>query len=320
MTGTVYALVFRNTGARSCVLEGWPKVTVRGPDPLTGMHAVDGSASGGWGPIAATRVVLPPGADAAADVQISYPPTAIACRTPIWSVTPPGGGRSTILPEAAASPGHPQPAGPATLCGDGRIEVSAVYPGDQPVTGPYPPQPAPTTSPMFPEAAGPEPPACAASALRAQVTDTETNQEGSFVIVRLSASGPECTLRGAGVPTIRLHEANDADPMGKEFSTPASFQASRSVLVAYGRTAAAPAGLPLSQRTSAAAALLLPRADTSACGRLTSVTVYPSLAGLGPGLTVGIGGSLQVCGIPLVLGFLPPSPAGEAAGIARQAL
>ncbi len=320
MPGTVYALVFRNTAARSCVLEGWPKVTVRGPAFLTKLRASDGSTSGGWGPIEATRVVLRPGTDAAADVQIGSPATAVGCGVPTWSVTPPGGRRGTILHQAPAPLGHPQPAGPASLCADGSIEVSPVYPGDHPITSSYPPQPAPTTSPMYTEAAGPEPPVCAAAALRARVTDTETDQQGSFVLLRHSASGPECTLRGGGVPTIRLHEADGADPMGKTFPTPQSLRAGQSVLVAYGRTIAAPVGLPLSGRTSAAVTLLLPQARTSACGQLTSITIYPSADATGPGLTIGVSGALQVCGIPRVLGFLPVSPAGEAAGIAREAL
>jgi hypothetical protein len=132
-------------------------------------------------------------------------------------------------------------------------------------------------------------------------------------------SGPGCTLPGADA-TIRLHEADGADPMGKIFSTPQSAIASRSVLVTYGSTAAAPVALPLSERTSAAVALLLPRAGASACRRLTSVTIYPGSVGLGPGLSISIGGALQVCGRPLVLGFLPASPAGEAVAIVRQAL
>jgi hypothetical protein len=185
--------------------------------------------------------------------------------------------------------------------------------------GPYPPQPAPTISPLFPPVAGPEPPACAAAALRARVAGTQTSQDGSFVIFRLSVSGPACTLR-VTTATIRLHEAGGAEPVGKIFSTPQSLSASRSVLVTYGATAAAPVALPLSERTSVTVVLLLPRAGASACGQLTSVTIYPGIVGLGPGLSIGIAGALKVCGRPLVLGFLPASPAGEAVTIARQAL
>jgi Protein of unknown function (DUF4232) len=318
MQGAVYALVFRNTAARSCVIEGWPKVTVRGPTFLTRLHAIDAAASDG-GPIQVTRVTLRPGADAAATVQIGSPVNAANCAAPTWSVTPPGGRGITIVSEAPAPAGHQQPAGPTGLCADDSIEVSPVYPGDQPITGPYPPQPAPATSPLYPPAAGPEPPPCAAAALRARVTGTETSQDGSFVVLRLSVSGHGCTLRGA-VATIRLHEAGGADPMGKIFSTPKSLTASRSVLVTYGSTAAAPVALPLSEQTSAAVALLLPRAGAPACGRLTSVTIYPGSVGLGPGLNIGIGEALQVCGTPLVLGFLPASPAGVAVATARQAL
>jgi Protein of unknown function (DUF4232) len=318
MPGTIYALVFRNTAAGPCVLEGWPRVTVRAPASLTGLRVIDGSASGGFGPIRATRVVLGPGAEAAADVQIGTPADGLGCAAPTWSVTPPGDGRGTILSQAPAPLGQPEPAGPVSVCANGSVEVSPVYPGDQPMISPYPPQPAPSTSPLYSEAAGPEPPACAAAALRARVTDTVTGQQGSFIIVRLSARGRECTLRGTSAPTIRLHEAGGAEPMGKIFPTPGSQRATASVLAAYGDTITAPTALPLGGAAPVTAVLLLPRSGS--CGDLTSLTIYPGPIGLGPGRTIGIGGAVQVCGRPLVLGFLPVSPAGEAAALARQAL
>lgn len=318
MPGAIYALVFRNTAARPCVLQGWPRVMVRGSAGLTGLVVADGSGSGGFGPIQVTRVVLGPDDEAAADVQVGTPADCLGFAAPTWSITPPGGGRGTILSEAPAPLGQPEPAGPVSVCANGSIEVSPVYPGDQPITGAYPPQPAPTAPPLYPRAVGPEPPACAATALRALVTETVTGQHGSFVIVRLSASGPECTLRGGNVPTIRLHEADGAHPIGKLFPTPDSQRAAQSVLVAYGATIAAPVALPLSGTMQAAAVLLLPQ--SGACGVLTAITIYPGPVGLGPGRTIGIDGAVQVCGRPLVLGFLPVSPAGEAAALARQAL
>ncbi len=90
------------------------------------------------------------------------------------------------------------------------------------------------------------------------------------------------------------------------------------MLVAYGDTITAPTALPLGGAEPVTAVLLLPRSGS--CGDLTSLTIYPGPIGLGPGRTVGIGGAVQVCGRPLVLGFLPVSPAGEAAALARQAL
>lgn len=106
---------------------------------------MDGSSSGGWEPIEATQVALRPGAAAAADVQIGYPPTALGCVAPTWSVTPPGGGRATSLHEGPVRHG-PLPAGPADVCADASIEVSPVYPGDQPRIAPYPPAWAPGAS------------------------------------------------------------------------------------------------------------------------------------------------------------------------------
>lgn len=308
MQGMVYALVFGNASGRSCVLDGWPRVTVRGSALLARLRVVDGTGSGGFGQIEATRVVLRPGASAAADVQIGYPPTALGCATPTWSVTPPGGGRTAVLH------GHDSRAGPLDLCADASIEVSPVFPGDQPRTSGYPPQAVPTPSPLYSEAAGPEPPACAGTALRAVVTDTQTDRQGSFVVLRLSAAGGECTLRDGGLPVIRLHEASGAGPVGKEFPARQSLKAAQSVPVEYGSHI----GVPLGGQAAVAAVLLLPRGG--ACGRLVSVTIYPGAGTIGTGLTVGVGGALPVCGRPLVLGLLPVSPAGQVTAIARAAL
>jgi len=78
--------------------------------------------------------------------------------------------------------------------------VSPVYPGDQPRIAPYPPPAVPTPSPLYSEAAGPEPPECAGAALRARVTDTGTGRQGSFVILRVGVRGGDCTLRDDGLP------------------------------------------------------------------------------------------------------------------------
>jgi len=314
MPGMIYALVFRNTSGRSCVLDGWPRVTVRGSALVARLRVLDGSGSGGFGPIEATRVVLRPGGAAAADVQIGYPPTALGCVAPTWSVTPPGIGRATSLHEGPVRHG-PLPAGPVDVCADASIEVSPIYPGDQPLTGVYPPQAVHSSSPPGSEGARPEPPACAGTALRARVTDTGTDRQGSFVILRVGVRGGDCTLRDGGLPVMRLNEASGGTgPVGKAFPTSQSQKATQSLLVMYGGKM----GLPLSAQTAVAAVLLLPRGG--ACGRLVSVTIYPGAIALGSGLTVGVSGGLEVCGRPLVLSLLPVSPASEAANLARAAL
>ncbi len=314
MPGMVYALVFRNTSGHSCAMDGWPRVTVRGSAPVARLRVVDGSGSGGFGPIEATRVVLRPGAAAAADVAIGYPPTALGCVAPTWSVTPPGGGRATSLHAGPVRHG-PLPAGPVDVCADASIGVSPVFPGDQPRIGAYPPQAVPSSSPLYSEGAGPEPPACAGTALRARVTDTGTDRQGSFVILRVGVRGGDCTLRDGGLPVLRLNEASGGTgPVGKAFPTPQSLKATQSLLVAYGGKV----GLPLSGRTEVAAVLLLPLGG--ACGKLASVTIYPGAAAMGAGLTVGVGGGFAVCGLPLVLGLQPGSLAGEMANLARAAL
>ena len=311
MSGVLYALVFRNTSGLSCVIDGWPRVTVRGSALLARLRIADPSTAF---PIEATQVVLRPGAAAAADVSIGYPPTALGCAAPTWSVTPPGGGRPTVLHEGPVTHG-PLPAGPVSLCADARIAVSPVFPGDKPRVNPYPPQAVPSPSPLYSEAAGPEPPECTGTALRARVTDTGTDRQGSFVILRVGVRGGDCTLRDGGIPVIRLNEAaSGTSPVGKEFPTPQSLRAAQSLLVSYGGKV----GLPLSGEAEVAAVLLLP--PGGACKKLASVTIYPGAIALGAGLTVGMRGGPEVCGLPLVLSLLPVSPAGEAANLARAAL
>jgi Domain of unknown function (DUF4232) len=129
MPGAVTVIVFRNAGGTACSLEGWPKVAILGPRP--GPAAVPiryGTATGAWS-IALTRVLLRPGASAAASMLIGTPTNASGCDSPAWAVTPPQGVRREVV--------HEPRGGPQVCVGDS-IVVSPVYPGDAPRVS-YPP-------------------------------------------------------------------------------------------------------------------------------------------------------------------------------------
>ncbi len=115
MPGTVTTIFFRNAGARTCTLDGWPGLAIRGPATVRTAVAVrDLSAAGAWA-IARTRVALRPGASAAASLLISAPAGAARCATVSWAVTPPRApGPVTVLP----SPAH------LRICADDTIAVS----------------------------------------------------------------------------------------------------------------------------------------------------------------------------------------------------
>lgn len=129
MPGTVGAVVFRNTGATTCELEGYPQVRLRGTTrPRRAVAYV--TATGSWS-VGRTEIRLRPGASAAANLMISEAANPGRCGSRTWAITPPGGGRATTLDAPASWP---------AACTGNTIAVSRVYPGRQaPLTGSYPP-------------------------------------------------------------------------------------------------------------------------------------------------------------------------------------
>jgi hypothetical protein len=123
MPGIVTVIVLRNAGGTRCSLEGWPTVAILGS--RRGRTAVPISyrtATAAWS-IERTRVVLRPGASAAASMLIGTPTSASNCRLPTWAITPPHSVRSVIV--------HQPPGGPRVCLGDSII-VSPIYPGRAP--------------------------------------------------------------------------------------------------------------------------------------------------------------------------------------------
>ncbi len=140
-----YLLQLRNTGPVSCSLEGWPRLAVTRPRSLRSVPISYGTVSlrSGrravvWAVVEPTRVVLRPGASAAARVMVTYPFMLSNCSRPAWTVTPPGGRTSTLLPQGPAS-SRTRGQGVPMLCTSSTVVASPVYPGSVPNTQNYPP-------------------------------------------------------------------------------------------------------------------------------------------------------------------------------------
>jgi hypothetical protein len=99
-----------------------------------------------------------------------------------------------------------------------------------------------------------------------------------------------------------------------------ALQAEKALLATYQRGMAQKTALTLRRGGSVSIALLAPETGTRACGRLTSVTVYPSAAALGAGRMVKIAAPVSLCGSVRILSYLPSRPSHTAMTIARSAL
>jgi hypothetical protein len=112
------AIVFRNSGAQSCSMIGWPTIATPGLKTTIQYATV---TQGFVVPV--TRVVVPPGSSAAASIDLFAPPGSSddECGKPgSWAITPPGGDQPTELPWVRFD----------GACLDGTVIVSPVYAGD----------------------------------------------------------------------------------------------------------------------------------------------------------------------------------------------
>jgi hypothetical protein len=310
MPGTVYALVFRNVGPAVCALEGFPRLAISAPRMLKAVRVIYSGSSGAFGPIGVTRVVLRPGASAAAMFLLGAPADAHSCAVPTLSAVPPDSSRA--LPVRL-----PRPALAPSVCASDSIQVSPVYPGHGPHIGSYPAS-ATSVPPVFPRAAGGEPPQCEPAALRAAVMFTASRQSGSLVVLQLSAATGECAMP-VGEPVVRVNEAGGTGPVAKEWPDPAADRAETTLLRSYGRGSAERTALPLQPGKPVLIAVLSPAGG--ACAAVRSLSIYPSTgADLGPSLLVALGKPVSFCGLPRVLPYLPASPPGQGLSIADSAL
>ena len=124
MGGATVAVVFTNTGTRSCSLTGWPTITT--PGLVT--KVLYQTATGAGFVVPVTRVVLQPGQEASSALDLFAAPgnTYGSCSRPgSWAVTPPGADQ----PSEVAWPADQGP------CSHGTVLVSPVYLGSLPEVG-----------------------------------------------------------------------------------------------------------------------------------------------------------------------------------------
>jgi hypothetical protein len=132
-----YLLRIRNTGRAACALTGWPRLSIAAPRSLRAVPvsygtlitrpAKKGAISRVVEP---TSVVLPPQAQAAAMVTVTYPLALQNCGTAAWSVTPPQSDRPVLVRQVQASGPHRQ----LLICRTSSVTVSPVYPATTRIT------------------------------------------------------------------------------------------------------------------------------------------------------------------------------------------
>jgi hypothetical protein len=145
----VYLLKIRNTGSTQCSLTGWPALTAARPALPAGVTIHYGTTSVNvLSPnpasrvVKPTRVLLPPGASAAAAVTVSTAAQTSQCVQPArWWVTPPHAGASALLPPPPAPRGPTGATGGLAVCPSSAVVVSPVYPAAVPVGQNYPRSP-----------------------------------------------------------------------------------------------------------------------------------------------------------------------------------
>ena len=296
----VWNLVFRDVGNASCSLRGWPQLAVRTTAGKSVATKIGDVKFSNLAAVPDTPVVLGPGQSAVVTV------TSRAARNGCVSnwmleLTLPGADRPVTVRG---------PASALTACLGGQLWLSPFY-AEQTLLSEVKGLKVSAAPSPFSATTAAEPPACKAAALRARITSTVSGHGGSIVALQLRNVGTTCVLPGSW-PTVRVGEAGQARQAAKLFSDPAAIQAERSLLTTYERGTAQSTALAVRHAGSVSIVLL----GTGACQRLTSVTVFASVAA---GHSVRVAASGSMCGSPRVLSYLPSRP-GAAMTIARKAL
>ncbi len=312
-------LLFLNTSGTACSLDGWPRIAVHttaGKTPgKTVATTVTDTQSSNLAVVPDTPVVLRPGQTSV--VSAITPVSRARCVTR-WtlSLTLPGTDRSVTVGE---------PAGSLVPCVGGRLQLSPFY-AEQTLTSDIAALSVSKVPPPFTVSTAPEPPTCPASDLRAQVTSTSSQADGSIVEVRLANAGPPCVL-STSWPTVQVRSAGDAVQVAKIFADGAALAAEKSLLTTYERGTKQAMALTLQHGGAVSIAVLAPRPSKRAgsktpgpaCQRVTSVTIYPSDVAQGTGRGAAVTTPVSICAPPRILSFLPSGP-GAAMTIARGAL
>jgi hypothetical protein len=308
-------LLFLNTSSTACSLGGWPRIAVHTTKGKTVATTVTDVQSSNLAVVPDTPVVLRPGQTSV--VSAITPVSRARCVTR-WTLalTLPGSDRPVTIGE---------PTGSLVPCAGGRLQLSPFF-AEQTLTSDIAALSVSKVPPPFTVSAAPEPPTCPTSDLRAQVTSTSSQADGSIVEVRLANVGPTCVL-STSWPTVQVHSVGDANQTAKIFADSAALQAERSLLTTYQRGTKQSTALTLRHGGAVSIAVLVPRAVQRAgakargpaCQRVTSVTVYPSDVVQGAGRKAAVTTPVSICAPPRILSFLPSGP-GAAMTIARGAL
>ena len=308
-------LLFLNTANTACSLGGWPSIAVHTPAGKTVATTVTDAQSSNLAVVPDTRIVLGPGQTSV--VSAITPISGARCVTR-WTLalTLPGTDRPVTVGE---------PTGSFVPCVGGRLQLSPFY-AEQTLTRDIAALSVSTVPPPFTVSTAAEPPTCPTSDLRAQVTSTSSQADGSIVEVRLANAGPTCVL-STSWPTVQVHSVGDADQVAKIFADTAALRAERSLLTTYERGTKQSTALTLRHGGSVSIAVLAPRmrkragskTPGPACQRVTSVTIYPSDVAQGTGREAAVTTPVSICAPPRILSFLPSGP-GAAMTIARGAL
>jgi hypothetical protein len=301
-------VVFRDIARTTCSLSGWSRVMVQTTTGKRVPASIGDVRFSNLAVVPASPVVLRPGQSA---VVTAMSPTASHDCVTSW-----------MLKLTLPGTDHPvtvrQPAGFFAACVGGRLQLSPFYPM-QTLTGQIKKLSMSAAPPPFPATTAPEPPVCTAAALRAGVTSTVSEPGGSIIELRLSNDGSTCVLPGSW-PSVRVQKTSGASQVAKLLPDTTALQAEKALLATYQRGTAQKTALTLRRGGSVSIALLAPKTGTGACSRLTSVTVYPSVAALGAGRMVKIAAPVNLCGSVRILSYLPSRPGHTAMTIARGVL
>jgi hypothetical protein len=301
-------IVFRNVARIRCSLRGWPRVVVRLTTGTPVPARISNVRFGNLAPVPDSRIVLRPGQSA---VVTAMSPTASRGCDTSWmlKLTLPGTDRPVTVR---------QPAGFLAACVGGQLQLSPFY-AMQTLTGQIKSLSMSAAPPPFPATTAAEPPVCSAAALRARVSSTTSEPGGSIIELRLTNGGSTCVLPGSW-PTVRVLRTSGASQVAKLLPDSGALQAEKTLLATYQHGTAQKTALTLRPGGSVSIALLAPRTGTGTCGRLRSLTVYPSADTLGAGRVVKIAAPVNLCGSVRILSYLPSGPGSAATTIARSVL
>ena len=309
-------LLFRNTADTSCSLRGWPRIVVRTLKGKTVATTITHAQSSNLAFVPDARIVLRPGQTA---VVTAISPTSGARCVTRWTLalTLPGAGRPVSVGEPADS---------SAPCVGGRLQLSPFY-AEQTLTRDIKALSVSKVPPPFTVSTAAEPPTCPIRDLRAQVTSTSSQADGSIVEVRLANAGPTCVLPTTW-PTVQVHLAGNSEQVAKIFATTAALRAERPLLTTYEHGTKQSTALTLRRGGSVTIAVLAPRSEKPAgdkkpgptCQRITSVTIYPSDVARGAGRRAAVTAPVSICAPPRILSFLPGGTGGATLTIARGAL